>query len=103
MGCADPGSGWTRPQDGSDPDLALAFARCLRGRDGEWVLSHLRSVTLERACGPTVDDAYLRHLEGQRQLVSYILHMVERGRGCRPTASATPPRPSYSDRGEDDD
>lgn len=75
---------------GIDPDLALAFARCFRERDGRWALSHLRAITLDRVMGPAATDAQLRHLEGQRQLVSYILALVERGRGCGPMALETP-------------
>ncbi|HEX9568417.1 MAG TPA: hypothetical protein VF987_01950 [Rhodospirillales bacterium] len=64
----------------ADSVLGEAFARCFRGGDGEVVLSHLRTVTLERALGPGATDAQLRHLEGQRQLVSQIINLVERGR-----------------------
>jgi hypothetical protein len=89
-------SGW--PSGAGDADLALAFARCFRGRDGEWVLAYLKAMTLDRALGPNVADATLRHLEGQRQLVAYMLNMVERGRGTRPTASSI--RPSHDDSDE---
>lgn len=100
MSKPDPGWSWfERPAStvgaaggkaGVDPDLALAFARCFRERDGRWALSHLRAITLERVMGPAATDAQLRHLEGQRQLVSYILALVERGRGCGPMAPETP-------------
>ncbi|MHA1597298.1 MAG: Bbp19 family protein [Alphaproteobacteria bacterium] len=69
---------------GTDPDdraLSLAFARCFRGDDGERVLTHLSAMTLEQALGPGADDAVLRHLEGQRQLVTHIRAQIERGRG----------------------
>lgn len=68
------------PGDSGDA-LAVAFARCFRGADGEYVSAYLRKTTLDRALGPDAPDAQLRHLEGQRQLVSRILHLVERGRG----------------------
>jgi len=61
-------------------DTALAFARCFADRNGQAVLTHLKSLTLERALGPEADDRLLRHLEGQRQLVSYIQGLIERGR-----------------------
>ncbi len=64
----------------ADKGLALATARCFRGRDGEKVLAYLRAITLERALGPGASDTLLRHLEGQRQLVAYINLLVERGR-----------------------
>lgn len=63
-----------------DADLVRAFARCFRERDGERVLEHLRALTLERTLGPGSGDVHLRHLEGQRQLVAYILALVDRGR-----------------------
>ena len=76
--------GWAWFDRGQAPEadsaLGEAFARCFRGGDGEVVLSHLRTVTLERALGPGAPDAQLRHLEGQRQLVAHILRLVARGR-----------------------
>ena len=60
--------------------LPIAFARCFSGRDGEVVLDHLKAITLRRAMGPDSSDAILRHMEGQRQLVAYILGLVARGR-----------------------
>lgn len=81
---ADNGDGWDwfdrAEAPGSDRALALAFARCFRGGDGEAVLAYLRAQTLARVLGPGANDALLRHLEGQRQLVAHILHLVERGR-----------------------
>lgn len=81
---ADNDDGWAWFDRGDAPEadrsLALAVARCFRGRDGEAVLSHLRAVTLERALGPGAGDAQLRHLEGQRQLVAHIIRLVARGR-----------------------
>lgn len=63
-----------------DRDLAKAFARCFRTTDGERVLAHLRAITIDRALGPGVPNALLRHVEGQRQLVFHILALIERGR-----------------------
>ncbi len=60
--------------------IPLAFARCFVGPNGQVVLDHLKSLTLERALGPEADDRLLRHLEGQRQLVVYIQGLIERGR-----------------------
>jgi hypothetical protein len=61
-------------------ELRLSFARCFAGPEGEKVLAHLRALTLDRALGPDASDAMLRHLEGQRQLVTHILAQIERGR-----------------------
>ncbi len=73
--------------------LARAFARCLRGDDGERVLHHLRAVTIERRLPPDAGEALLRHLEGQRHLTAHICALVARGRG----AAASPPDPSATD------
>ena len=69
-------------EDLPDPDreLRLAYARCFGGPDGEKVLKHLRAITLERALGPSATADMLRHIEGQRQLVSYIAALAQRGR-----------------------
>lgn len=77
FGGVEPGVGET-PEDRS---LSIAFARCFRGADGERVLRHLTAMTLEQALGPGANDAVLRHLEGQRQLVAHIRSQIERGRG----------------------
>ena len=61
-------------------DQRLAYARCFAGPDGQKVLTHLRALTLDRALGPDVNAQTLRHMEGQRQLVTYILAQFERGR-----------------------
>lgn len=60
--------------------VRLAYARCFAGPDGEKVLDHLRTLTLHRALGPDASAQTLRHMEGQRQLVTYILAQVKRGR-----------------------
>lgn len=70
-----------RPDSGIDErELAQAFARCFRGEDGARVIGYLGSLTLDRALGPKASDAQLRHLEGQRQLITYVKALVERGR-----------------------
>jgi len=83
-----PRAGWdwfeeaapTFPGDSENHELALAAARCFRGRDGERILAYLRAMTLDRALGPGAPDTLLRHVEGQRQLVAHITALVERGR-----------------------
>ncbi|HEY9078428.1 hypothetical protein [Magnetovibrio sp.] len=76
---ADGGGGG---EDLPDPDraLRLAYARCFGSADGEKVLDHLRAITLERTLGPSASADMLRHIEGQRQLVSYIAALARRGR-----------------------
>lgn len=63
-----------------EEDLAMAFARCFRGQDGDRVLQHLRRLTIERRLAPDCSEAELRHLEGQRHLAAYIAQLVSRGR-----------------------
>lgn len=67
------------PTDAGD-DIARVFARCFRGADGERAMAYLRSLTVERAVGPAIADAALRHLEGQRALVLHLAGLAERGR-----------------------
>lgn len=63
----------------AEPSLAVAFTRCFSTPEGRQVLKHLRSVTVDRAVGPSVSDAHLRHLEGQRQLVNHVLMLIAQG------------------------
>lgn len=74
-----PPSGDKEPQP--DRDLAQVFARCFRSEAGMIVLQHLKSITQSRGFGPAASDALLRHMEGQRQLVTQIISLVEQGRG----------------------
>jgi len=66
--------------DQGEPDVSLAFARCFTGRDGERALDHLRRLILDRRLPPSASDAELRHLEGQRSVVAYLVALIERGR-----------------------
>lgn len=75
----DDAAGSSRDLD-AGRELRLSFARCFAGPEGEKVLAHLRALTLDRALGPDASDQMLRHVEGQRQLVTYILAQFERGR-----------------------
>ncbi|HLT00694.1 MAG TPA: hypothetical protein VK001_00875 [Geminicoccaceae bacterium] len=72
-------AGEPAPAGGEDLELCRAFARCFAGGAGQSVLEHLRRTVLERRLPPSASDAELRHLEGQRSAVAYILAMVERG------------------------
>ncbi len=89
MSGLDLGWAWFDPSSSSnnqkqfstDRDLAQVFARCFGGEEGVKVLKHLKSITHSRILGPAASDALLRHMEGQRQLVSYIISLVEHGRG----------------------
>lgn len=78
-------SGITEPAaepDLLDPariDLAGQFARCFTNGDGQAVLDHLQAITLRRVLTPAATDHELRHLEGQRHLVTYVSALVARG------------------------
>jgi hypothetical protein len=60
-------------------DTAAAFARCFATPDGQRVLAELRRVAFGRMFGPDASEATLRHAEGQKQLVAFILSCVRRG------------------------
>lgn len=74
-----------RPDQG---ELCAIAARCFAGIDGRRLWAHLKRLTLERTLGPDACDRTLRHLEGQRQLVQHLGHLIERGRRG-PAESAT--------------
>lgn len=82
----DSGWAWLEPlpanlaADDARQQLARAVARVFSGAEGEWVLAHLKALTLERCLGPDASDSMLRSLEGQRQLVHHILALAARGR-----------------------
>jgi hypothetical protein len=69
-----------------DDSIAQLAARVLGGGEGDKFLQWLRTQTKEMALGPEASDSALRHLEGQRALVSRIEALVARGR----KAMATP-------------
>lgn len=53
--------------------VAIAFS----GQAGEKVLDYLTSITLHYVCGPEATDGQIRHLEGQRYLVSVIKNRIK--------------------------
>lgn len=65
-------------EDSQLEDLSRAFRECFHSASGQAVLSHLRAITLDRFLGPMVADSALRHLEGQRHLMAYVIALVER-------------------------
>jgi hypothetical protein len=82
----DPGWSWFERTLNEDNDADLIddiparFARCFQGIDGEAALSHLAQLTMARPLAGNADIGVLRHLEGQRYLVSYIIGLVRQGR-----------------------
>ncbi|SCA55386.1 conserved hypothetical protein [Candidatus Terasakiella magnetica] len=83
---SDPGWGWFEKAMSEEitgeagEDVPARFARCFSGVDGEAALSHLAEMTLARPLGANAHNGILRHLEGQRYLVSYIMGLVRQGR-----------------------
>ena len=57
----------------TDGEIREAFVKCFAGREGMIVLKRL---TLRRWLGPDASADELRHLEGQRNLVSLILALA---------------------------
>ena len=51
------------------------FARCFNAPAGEFVLNHLRAITIERHLGPNATESELRGLEAQRALVHLITRL----------------------------
>ena len=64
----------------AEGEIAALFARCFRGGDGDRLIRHLRTLTIDRRAPPHMAGRELRHLEGQRHLAAYIIAMVARGR-----------------------
>lgn len=63
-------------------NMSVNYARCFGTPAGRAVLSHLRSITIERTMGPNASDHELRWAESQRALVRNIESQVARGRGA---------------------
>ena len=59
--------------------LNEAFAAVFRDKSGELVLNYLKSITVNRICGPEATDNALRHLEGQRFNFGVIQARYEAG------------------------
>ena len=60
----------------SDREIKKTFAKCFNTKEGQVTLSFLKRITLERYLGPNSTTEELRHLEGQRHLVSYIISLT---------------------------
>ena len=61
-------------------DIEKSYARAFSSAEGARVLSHLRSITIERFLGPDATDAQLRSLEANRALVHQIEGLIDRGK-----------------------
>ena len=61
-------------------DLEKNYTRTFSTPSGEYVLAHLRKITIERVLGPNATEPELRSLESQRALVHQIEKLIDRGR-----------------------
>lgn len=79
--------GWPWPEGeplaGVDATVAEAFATCFAGPAGRIVLEQLRRVFLDRRVAPSASDAELRHVEGQRSAVAWLLATADPERRFR--------------------
>ena len=53
-------------------EIEKNYFRCFNTPAGEFVLKHLRSITVERFLGPNATESELRGLEAERRLVHMI-------------------------------
>jgi hypothetical protein len=76
---------WHDAETGKGPPPAIedACLACFASAPGRLVLDHLRRVFLERRVPPSASDAELRHVEGQRSVVAWLLAMASPDRAAR--------------------
>jgi hypothetical protein len=60
-------------------DIEKEYARTFAGASGKQVLTHLRSMTIERIFGPNVSNDELRWWAAQNALVHQIETLISRG------------------------
>ena len=60
-------------------DIEKQYARTFATPCGKQVLSHLRSLTIERVLGQNVTDSELRWWAAQKALVHQIENLIQRG------------------------
>ena len=58
-------------------EIAKIFVRAFHTEDGRKALHYLEYMTYHRAGTPNMNEADLRHMEGQRSLVSMIRKMMK--------------------------
>lgn len=61
-------------------EIEKSFARLFSTDDGKRVLSHLQTITFQRAMGADCPASHLRYAEGQRALVATVLRLIDRGK-----------------------
>lgn len=70
--------GYTRP-DTVERKINLAVVTVLGTDAGREVMNYLRSISIDRVCGPHAGDAELRHLEGMRFIVGVLSQRIALG------------------------
>lgn len=60
--------------------LNEAFKILFRDELGQMVIDYLTSITINYVSGPEITDQQLRHLEGQRYLVSIMKQRMQHGK-----------------------
>lgn len=60
-------------------DIEKHYARIFNSVSGKQVLNHLRSITIERRCGPNMTDSELRWWAAQNALVHQIESLIQKG------------------------
>lgn len=65
--------------DAARRERTRSYLRTFTTNDGDAVLAELRKLFLDKEAGPDVTDAALRHLEGQRSVVRFILRKIDEG------------------------
>ena len=60
-------------------EIEKNYARTFNSTSGKQVLTHLRTMTIERVLGPNVSDNELRWVAAQSALVHYIENLIKRG------------------------
>lgn len=55
-------------------DISKCFQRVFANADGEKILDYLTKLTLEKVMPESASGNELRHLEGQRYIVKFILN-----------------------------
>jgi hypothetical protein len=60
-------------------EAARSYLRTFTTNDGDAVLAELRKLFLDKEAPPECSDAALRHLEGQRSVVRFILRKIDEG------------------------
>jgi len=68
--------GIARSED-AEKQINEAIALAFKGKSGEFALKYLRSISIERVMGPSVEPNSLAHIEGQRYTVGIIEQRIK--------------------------